>query len=136
MRRGATFQNMKWGVPFVSLRLPDVIGPRDNTYSDVWRRARGHLYIVTLGPVNTSLAERELSWNPSPLTETERLVIFYESASIRNPNSERAGGNVEFSTHCQKPTRHVQSFQQGVFDCVYERRAVSRRDMPREREYH
>ncbi|XP_061184547.1 uncharacterized protein LOC133192571 [Saccostrea echinata] len=27
------FQSMKWGsVPFVSLRLPDVIGPRDNTY--------------------------------------------------------------------------------------------------------
>lgn len=180
------FQNMKWGVPFVSLRLPDVIGPRDNTYrwwiyqlmirlyphlnSDIKlprsfcekplslvhsddvaevifdlcsqnpeKFAHGkaynlafkenpslfelldlmkselempdvpvtcgeepgvHLYpSVTLGPVNTSLAERELSWNPTPLTETvKELVTFYESAS-RNPEFRREQEGMLNSAH-------------------------------------
>lgn len=180
------FQNMKWGVPFVSLRLPDVIGPRDNTYrwwiyqlmirlyphlnSDIKlprsfcekplslvhsddvaevifdlcsqnpeKFAHGkaynlafkenpslfelldlmkselempdvpvtcgeepgvHLYpSVTLGPVNTSLAERELSWNPTPLTETvKELIIFYESAS-RNPEFRREQEGMLNSAH-------------------------------------
>uniref|UniRef100_K1QJ38 Uncharacterized protein n=1 Tax=Magallana gigas TaxID=29159 RepID=K1QJ38_MAGGI len=59
-----------------------------------------HLYpSVTLGPVNTSLAERELSWNPTPLTETvKELVIFYESAS-RNPEFRREQEGMLNSAH-------------------------------------
>lgn len=174
-------QNMKWGVPFVSLRLPDVIGPRDNTYrwwiyqllirlnshlksdiklskslctkpislvhsedvaemiSDICsqnpkRFANGKAYnlafkenpsvlellelmkselnmpdvpvtcdtasglqlypSVTLGPVNTSQAQLDLNWNPTPLDEAvKELVNFYELAS-HNPEFKKEQDNV------------------------------------------
>jgi nucleoside-diphosphate-sugar epimerase len=169
-------QNMKWGVPFISLRLPDVMGPRDNTYRwwiyqlqirlhaqlnnevrvpnsechqplslvhcddvaelivDICSQgpekfAHGKSYnlafkenptllqlleamkselhmqdvpitcseesvpklypTVTLGPVDTTSADQELSWNPTTLSEAVKdNVNFYESAA-RNPELQK-----------------------------------------------
>lgn len=184
------FQNMKWGVPFLSLRLPDVIGPRDNTYrwwiyqlqirlhahlsnevripksvchqplslvhsDDVAdlivhicsqspeKFAHGKAYnlafkenptlfelleaikselnmrdvpiicaaesmpelypTVTLGPVDTSSAEQELSWNPTTLSEAVKdNVNFYESAA-RNPEFKKELANALDFTKSSMP---------------------------------